>query len=162
MGVETMTAPKRSRHNELSFLGDSWSAVFASKKWKHQWRLLRLAQDWPAIVGTEVARLTAPAFFRQDVLWIFVQDSAWMQHMQFIKLDLRERVNRVLEGPPIVDIRWLLQPEIPPQPARHLPEPHPVHPEQERSFRRMTESVANSECREALQRLWQIFAANTK
>ena len=157
-----MMGNKRSQHSELTILGDSWSAIYATKKWKHQWRLFHLTQDWPAIVGTEVARLTAPAFFRQDVLWIFVQDSAWMQHMQFIKLDLLERVNRVLEAPPIVDIRWLLQPELPSTPARNMPEPHPVPPEQERSFRRMTESVANPECREALQRLWQIFASNTK
>jgi predicted nucleic acid-binding Zn ribbon protein len=153
---------KRSKKNELSFLGDTLSAVYATKKWRHQWRVFRLAQDWPAIVGVEVARLTAPAFFRQDVLWIFVQDSAWMQHMQFIKLDLLTRVNQALAEPPIIDIRWLLQPATLPQPKRHVPESHPVDPRQEQSFRQLTESVANQECREALQRLWQIFASNTE
>jgi hypothetical protein len=157
-----MEKRNRSKKNDLSFLGDTLSAVYATKKWKHQWRLFRLAQDWPLIVGMEVARLTSPAFFRQDVLWIYVQDSAWMQHMQFIKLDLLERVNHALAKQPISDIRWLLQPEIPQQPARHQPEPHPVAPRLERSFRQMTESVANDACRESLQRLWQTFASNSK
>lgn len=155
---------KRTTHKntDLSVLGDALTEVYSTKRWRHQWRLFRLAQDWPAIVGAEIGRLTSPAFFRQDVLWIFVQDSAWMQHMQFIKLDLVERVNRVLAEQPISDIRWLLQPATLPQPERHVPEPHPVDTQQERSFRQMTESVANQECREALQRLWQIFASHTE
>ena len=85
-----------------------------------------------------------------------------MQHMQFIKLDLLTRVNQALAEPPIIDIRWLLQPATLPQPKRHVPESHPVDPRQEQSFRQLTESVANQECREALQRLWQIFASNTE
>ena len=138
------------------------SAIYSSKKWKSQWRLFRLVQDWPAIVGTEIARLTAPAFFRQDVLWIFVQDSAWMHHLQFIKLDLMARVNRAIAEQSVTDIRWMLQPEFLPVPERHTPQPHPVDPEQARSFHGMTESVANQECRQALLRLWQTFASHKK
>jgi hypothetical protein len=160
MGI--MEKRNRSGKNELSFLGDSLSAIYATKKWKHQWRLFRLVEDWPTIIGTEVARLTAPAFFRQDVLWIFVQDSAWMQHMQFIKLDLMARVNQVMTEQPVTDIRWLLQPEIPLVPERHTPAPHPVDPEQKRLFQGMTEGIDNQECRQALQRLWQTFASHTK
>ncbi len=157
-----MEKRNRSNKNELSFLGDSLSTIYAAKKWKHQWRLFRLVQDWPSIIGTEVARLTTPAFFRQDVLWIFVQDSAWMQHMQFIKLDLMARVNKILTEQPVTDIRWLLQPEIPPAPERHTPKPHPVDPDHERLFQGMTEGIANPECRQALQRLWQTFASHTE
>jgi hypothetical protein len=134
MGI--MEKRNRSGKNELSFLGDSLSAIYATKKWKHQWRLFRLVEDWPTIIGTEVARLTAPAFFRQDVLWIFVQDSAWMQHMQFIKLDLMARVNQVMTEQPVTDIRWLLQPEIPLVPERHTPAPHEMK----------TAPLASSDC----------------
>lgn len=147
--------------SDLSSLSGLFSEVYSAKKWNNQWRLFQLLQDWPAIVGTEIARLTTPAFFRQQTLWIYVQDSAWMHHMQFIKLDLLTRINKVMEEQPITDIRWQLQPEIPPQPERRIPEPHAVDPEREQSFRRMTENVANRECREALQRLWLIFASHT-
>lgn len=85
-----------------------------------------------------------------------------MQHMQFIKLDLLARVNKITIEQPVIDIRWMLQPEILPVPERHTPEPHPVDPEQERSFHGMTESVANQECRKALQRLWRTFASHSK
>ncbi|MBV5316849.1 MAG: DUF721 domain-containing protein [Desulfobulbaceae bacterium] len=151
-----------SRNPDLPSLGDTMSAVYSSKNWKQQWRLFRLSQDWPAIVGTEIGRLTSPAFFRQDALWIFVQDSAWMQHMQFIKLDLLKRLNKVLEEQPVTDIRWLLPPEILAKPKRQVSEPLPISPQEEQTFRAMTESVANQECREALHRLWQTLADHSK
>lgn len=154
-----MEKRNKSKNHELSFLGSSLSSVFSAKNWTSQWRLFRLVEDWPTIVGTEIGRLTSPAFFRRDVLWIFVQDSAWMQHLQFIKIDLLTRVNRVLQENPITDIRWLLPPQIPQIAERHLPEPHPVNPEQEQMFEGMAESVRNQDCREALRHLWQIFAS---
>jgi len=150
-----MTTESNTYNPDLPPLAEALAAVYSSKKWQRQWRLFRLAQDWPTIVGTEIGRLTAPAFFRQDVLWIFVQDSAWMQHMQYIKLDLLNRLNRVLAEQPLTDIRWLLQPSLPPRRERQKAEPLPVSPQQDQRFRAMVESVANPECRQALQRLWQ-------
>lgn len=154
--MEKKTSRKKG---DLASLENTLSEVYSNKKWNNQWRLFRLSKDWPIIVGKEVAQLTTPAFFRKDVLWIFVQDSAWMQHMQYIKLDLLERINRVLTEQPVTDLRWQLQPVTLPPPKRFIPEPHAVDPEQERSFRSMAEGVPNQECREALQRLWHIFAS---
>lgn len=137
-------------------------AVYSRQEWKKQWRLFRLVREWPAIVGHEVGRLTMPAFFRRDTLWIFVQDSAWMHHFQFIKLDLITRINRALEEQPITDIRWQLQPQLPTLPERSTPSPpHAVDPGTERSFQQMTQCIENQECREALQRLWHHFAAHS-
>ncbi len=157
-----MEKRKNSKNSDLSSLGSSLSAIYSSKKWKSQWLLFRLGQDWPTIVGAEISRLTSPAFFRQDVLWIFVQDSAWMHHMQFIKTDLLTRVNEGQTEKLVTDIRWLLQPETLRVPEPRQLEPHPVYPEQERLFRGMAESVANQECRAALHRLWQIFASHSE
>jgi len=157
---ENMTKERTgSNKNSMAPLGELFSGVYAEKQWKNQWRLYHLAREWPTIVGPEVARLTMPAFFRQETLWIYVQDSAWMHHLQFIKLDLLVRVNQALEEQPIVDLRWQLQPHLPPQPERRLPDPQPVDAGQEQSFRQMTDGIANQDCREALQRLWRIFAA---
>jgi len=143
---------------DLTALGTVFSGVYATKQWTTQWRLFRLLQDWPAIVGAEVARLTTPAFFRRETLWLHVQDSAWMHHLQYVKPDLLVRINRHLAELPVVDIRWQLQPQPPPQPERRPFKIHAVDSEQERSFCRMTETIANRECREALQRLWRTFA----
>ena len=136
------------------------SDVYSKQQWKKQWRLFHLVRRWPTIVGREVGQLTMPAFFRQDTLWIYVQDSAWMHHLQFIKLDLITRINRALGEQPVIDIRWQLQPKLPTLPVRKVPAPHAVDPDNERSFQQMTTCIDNQECREALQRLWHHFAAH--
>jgi hypothetical protein len=149
---------------DLTALSTVFSGVYATKQWASQWRLFGLLQDWPTIVGAEVARLTSPAFFRRDTLWIFVQDSAWMHHLQYVKPDLMARINRHLAGQPIADLRWQLQPQPPPAPKQSPAPSRPrgVDPKREQSFCRMTETIANRESREALQRLWRVFAAGTK
>ena len=150
------------QHKELAPLGDLLAGVFARQQWKNQWRLFLLVRAWPSIVGTEVGRLTAPAFFREQTLWIYVQDSAWMHHLQFIKLDLLARINHVLNDQPIADIRWQLQPHQPPTVERDRPQPRAIDDIQDQGFQRMTEGISNQQCREALQRLWRSFAAYDK
>lgn len=132
--------------------------VYHQRAWTRQWRLWQLTRDWPSIVGQEIGRLTTPAFFRQDTLWIFVPDSTWMHHFQFMKPDLMARINKTLDQEPITDLRWRLQPELPsiPKPPVHVA--RPVNPAQEKAFFEMTKTIANEECRQALRRLWHSMA----
>ena len=146
-------------NSDLRPLGDALASVYASKQWSRQWRLFQLVRDWPAIVGEQVAALTAPAFFRRDVLWIYVQDSAWMQHLQYVKIDLLERINAALDDQAATDLRWLQQPFAAPEATRSAPEPRPIDPARERLFVEMADSIPNLECRKALLGLWRAFAA---
>ncbi|MDR2549418.1 MAG: DUF721 domain-containing protein [Desulfobulbus sp.] len=136
--------------------------VFATKQWGAQWRLFRLLSKWPEVVGAEVAQLTYPAFFRREALCIFVQNSAWMHHLQYVKAELITRINQHLEGQPITDIRWQLHAPAPPPPVPPAPGLREIDAHQEHSFCQMTEAIANRECREALQRLWRSFAAHNE
>lgn len=141
--------------------------VYAGKQWTHPWQVVRLAQEWPAVVGVETARLTAPAFLRRDTLWIYVQDSSWMHHFHFIKTDLLTRINQHLTEMKITDIRWQLQPEQPAvsteQSFFHArAQARVIDSDFEHEVRRLTAGVANQECREALQRLWLTFAVNAQ
>ena len=155
----TMKTPRNGyEHNHLTRLQAVFARVYANKEWTGPWRLVRLLADWPEIVGTEVARLTSPAFFRRETLWLYVQDSAWMHHLQYIKPDLIGRINTYLADQPIGDLRWQLQPQPAPPRRQRSSSPGAVDPEREQSFHRMTESIANPDSREALRRLWRTFA----
>ena len=140
-------------------MGRALSEVFAAKQWGAQWRLFRLSSKWPEVVGTEVGQLTYPAFFRRETLCIFVQNSAWMHHLQYVKAELIARINQHLEGQPITDIRWQLHVPAPP-PEQPPPCLRKIDPHREQSFCQMTEAIANRECREALQRLWRSFTVH--
>jgi hypothetical protein len=147
-----------SRRDGLLPMGTVLPTVFARKEWAGQWRLFQLVRDWPDIVGPRVAELTAPAWFRHDVLWIHVQDSAAMQHLQYLKIDLLARVNKALIDEPASDLRWALQPVLPPRPEPNAPEPAKVDPVRERAFRDLTASISDPVSREALVRLWRALA----
>lgn len=155
-----MREKRFGRKDDLTALKGLFSGLYAKKQWASQWHLFHLVKHWPDIAGEQVARLTAPAYFRQDVLWIFVENSAWMQHLQYAKLDLLQQVRLAVPELVITDLRWLLQPLVPTVPERTPTPPHPVPPEKEDAFRGMAASIADKECREALHRLWQAFASH--
>lgn len=137
--------------------------VYALKQWTRPWHLFRLVQDWPAVVGAEVARLTTPAFFRRDVLWIYVQDSAWMHHLQFVKIDLLGRINQHLQDTAISELRWQLQPAQPEPPqVATVPPCRDIDKDREEDFQQLSASITDPECREALRHLWRSFAAHSK
>ena len=146
----------------LCQLSNTLFRVYSGKKWTPQWGLYQLVRNWQQVVGSQVAQLTTPAYFRHDVLWIFVQNSAWMQHMQYVKLDLLERVNKALEGRKVSDIRWLLQSGVPVEDERQVLSLSPIDPLQEQAFCRMAETVASAECREALCGLWKSHMSHRK
>ena len=151
------------KERELLPLKETLSAVFATKQWRNQWQLFQLVRDWPRIAGTQVAQLTTPAYFRKDVLWIFVQDSSWMQHLQYAKIDLLGKINQAVgEQTAVADLRWLMQPLSHVDGKRPAVASHPVDPEKERVFSQLIGGVSHQECRDALQRLWKAFASHEK
>ena len=150
---------KRESNGDVVALAEALASVYATKQWTRQWQLFQLVKSWPAIVGEQVAALTAPAFFRREVLWIHVQDSAWMQHLQYVKLDLLDRVNVALGDQPATDLRWLQRAFTAAEMPRSAPEPRPIDPARERMFIEMASSIPNLECRKALLDLWRAFAA---
>ena len=153
-----MTSDRRSGRDGLRSLDKVLPEVFSHKQWARQWRLFHLLREWPQIVGPRVAELTAPAWFRHDVLWIHVQDSAAMQHLQYLKPDLLARVNQALGAEPASDLRWALQPAAEPRRERNPAAEARVDPEREQAFRELTASIPDPACREALVRLWRTLA----
>ena len=145
-------------NHDFAQMKDTFAKVYALHQWGNQQHLLQLMRDWPQIAGKQVSQLTRPAFFRKDVLWIYVQDSAWMQHMQYVKLDLLQRINEALAATVIADLRWQLQPASERERSEQPPRPlKPVDPEQRQMFNTMTASIADAACQAALQRFWQAF-----
>jgi predicted nucleic acid-binding Zn ribbon protein len=48
---------------------------------------------WESVVGPTVARHARPERLRRGVLVVAVDNATWMQELQFLKRELRERLN---------------------------------------------------------------------
>ena len=68
----------------------------------------RAVHEWERAVGPRVARHTRAVAFREGVLQIEVEGSAWMQELGFLKTDLMRKINRHLGGRLVRNIRFVV------------------------------------------------------
>jgi len=71
---------------------------------EHQLRAYRIWSFWNDEVGAGIARRAQPTHFRNGILSVTVATHSWMQELQFMKNDIRERLNARLEAPLVRDI----------------------------------------------------------
>jgi predicted nucleic acid-binding Zn ribbon protein len=68
----------------------------------------RAMEDWPAIVGPDVARRTRAVALRDQVLLVEVSSSVWMNQLTFLKPEILIRL-REAAGPGVVaDIQFVM------------------------------------------------------
>jgi len=63
---------------------------------------------WDAVVGATLARHARPDRFRRGVLVVAVDSPEWMQELQFLKHELRERLNARLGRNAVRDVYLVL------------------------------------------------------
>jgi hypothetical protein len=149
-----------AKHNsEVPKLSSKLKDLFTHKNWSTLWQTYTLVQQWPQVVGKNIAKKSEPAYILKDTLWVYVESSVLMQHMQPQKLSLLEKINDLLPEAGIQDIRWAMQPAQPVRTAKDVTREtsNKPTPEEKDAFEAMTSTVEDETCREALQKLWQTF-----
>ena len=134
-------------------------ALYGKKNWHVLWQTYTLTRNWEKVVGSKIAKRSEPAYVQKNTLWVHVQDSGWMQHLQTMKPQLVEKVRLFLPEMEINDIRWIIQPAEPHTTDRQIDpsKEHSPDPGQEKYFKEMSSIVENKECRTALNKLWRIY-----
>ncbi len=56
---------------------------------------------WDAVVGPTIAAHARPERMKRGVLFVAVDSAEWMQELQFLKHELRERLNARLGRPAV-------------------------------------------------------------
>ena len=69
------------------------------------WRAVR---EWEQAVGPRVARHARAVAFREGVLHVEVEGSAWMHELGFLKTDLMRKVNRHLGSRRVKNVRFVV------------------------------------------------------
>lgn len=147
------------RNKDLPELSSSLQGLFSRKNWSTLWQTYTLVRKWPEIVGKNVAKKSEPAYIQKNTLWIYVQSSVLMQHMQPQKLTLLEKINSIIPEAGVQDIRWAMQPARPvSETAETVTKTvNRPDPEEKDAFEAMASTVEDEKCREALQKLWRTF-----
>lgn len=148
-----------NRNQELPELSSKLKDLFTHKNWSTLWQTYTLHRQWEQIVGKTIAKKSEPAYIQKDTLWVYVESSVLMQHMQPQKLALLKKINDLIPAIEILDIRWAMQPAIPDKVASGKAKKtgNEATPEENDAFNAMTSTVEDSNCRKALQKLWQTY-----
>jgi predicted nucleic acid-binding Zn ribbon protein len=74
-----------------------------------------LIDAWNRAVGPQIGAKAQPDRLRDDVLYVRVANSVWMHELQFMKQDIISKLNGILGGTTVVQIRFFIgEVEAPP------------------------------------------------
>lgn len=76
-----------------------------SRRYREQKALL----VWDDLVGERIAGKTRPLYAREGTLVVEVENSTWMNELQFLKREIVEKLNKKLGEWVINDIHFLLK-----------------------------------------------------
>jgi predicted nucleic acid-binding Zn ribbon protein len=68
----------------------------------------KAADDWPRIVGPRIARHTRCVGFREGVLRVEAESSAWMHELGYLERDLVKKINRHLGAERVREVKFIV------------------------------------------------------
>lgn len=127
------------------------------KGWTRNLDMYSLFLHWQDFVDETTSDHARPLKIVRDVLWVEVDNSAWIHQLQFQKLSILESINHSLKLTTIADLKFVLLKEDQ-QPKKETKKPTFVPPpaEEQQAFRRQISGIKDEESREALMKLWYL------
>jgi len=148
------------RHNRQRRMGAILSGVLHDRGWEAQLALHSIFLHWGKVVDPEVSAHADPLKIVKGTLWLEVENSAWLQQLQFRKVEVLRSINAFLQGPKIRGIRLVL-PQVlgPAEPREPLVRFQSPPPEEVQRFREQAACIEDEAAREALIRFWYLSRA---
>lgn len=157
----------KGKKSSASNLQDLLPSMVRRKGWEKQLDLHRIFPEWKELVSEDFANHSVPLKIERDVLWLEVENSAWLQQLQYGKYELLEDLNAFLRLGHLQDIRMVLPAKkeklsFDPDakgPAVVLERPSP---EKIAAFQKQVDAIGDEKCREALMQYWYLATACKK
>ncbi len=131
------------------------SRITNEQGWRQQLDTHSLFLHWDKLVDKTTSTHARPLKIVNNVLWLEIANSAWMQQLQFQKVQLLEIVNNSLRLSRLEDIRFVLtnsdQTVERNKQTVHFIQPSPAAQE---SFQKQIAGIEDEEIRESLMSLW--------
>ncbi|MFH1823685.1 MAG: DUF721 domain-containing protein [Candidatus Firestonebacteria bacterium] len=64
---------------------------------------------WEEVVGKNISLHAKPTFFQYGRLFVYVDNSTWLNEMKFLKTEIKEKLNKKLGANKIKDIYFKLK-----------------------------------------------------
>jgi predicted nucleic acid-binding Zn ribbon protein len=89
---------RRPKKSQLSKSAEVLHGLFSQGKDELSLQFLRwkLWKKWSEYVGPSISAHSEPVAYRRGVLYVWVESSAWMQQLIFMRQPLKEKINGVL------------------------------------------------------------------
>lgn len=152
----------RSRKIQKNSIAELLPGLVHDKGWEKQLDLHAIFLEWGDRASEVVANHAQPLKIEKGVLWLEVENSAWMQQFQYEKIDLLERLNSSLRVARLKDIKMVLPKGGGKEPvARKDIGISFIRPDKEKiaEFQKQVECIADEKCREALMQFWYLAQA---
>lgn len=154
----------RKKDNQ-SLLADVLPDLLFDKGWLKQLDLHSIFPKWKELVGEDLGNYAKPLKIERSVLWLEVENSAWLQQFQYDKMVLLDELNRHLQLGKLKDVKMLLpkgkSEKSSLKEAETLSKVTFSKPNEESvaAFQRQIESIKDEKCRESLMRFWYLAQA---
>ena len=150
----------RNRRKKEQPMSSILPGLLRDKKWETQLDLHSIFPKWQEVVDEETARYGVPQKIVRGTLWVEVENSIWLQQLQYKKVVLLDTINAFLKKSSIKDIRFTLPNEetkdrVKKQPLKFEPPPS----EELQKFEEQAAFVEDDASREMLIRLWYLSKA---
>lgn len=155
---------RRTKHKNVEALSHTFAGLIRDKDWEYRFDQHRVFPAWKTLVDAETAACSRPLKVVKDVLWLEVDNSAWVQQLQFKKLQLLERLNGCLRVAYFSDIRFVVKerptdPERQNKPAKSRVRFEPPSEEQLDAFRAQIDFIEDEAIKDSMLRLWYVSQA---
>ena len=138
--------------------------IMRDKGWEQKLDQHRVFIDWQSLVDETTAAHSQPLKVVKDVLWLEVENSSWMQQLQYQKFFLLQTLNEYLKISRFSDIRFVVEEkkkEAVVKKEKSIRFVPPSTADVER-FKEQISFIEDEQIRESLMRLWYLSQACRK
>jgi len=148
---------KNNGHNDPQNIATLLSGMTDEQGWRKQLDLHSLFLHLDKLVDTSTSAHARPLKIVNNILWLEIANSAWMQQLQFQKISLLEILNKTLRLSRLEDIKFTLinshKTEEPNKQTVHFIQPSPAAQE---SFEKQIAIIEDEKIRDSLMSLWYL------
>lgn len=155
---------RSKKKTEQPAVADILPGLARQNGWEFQLDLHSIFGKWETIADPDTAEHCRPLKISRGILWLEVDNSAWLQQLRYMKYQLLESINSSLRQSRIEDIKYVLPKGRSPQKAADKGAirfaPPPVL--EIDKFKSQISFIGDEQCREALFRFWYLARACRK